>query len=92
MIEMMQLADFREETACAMAAQGQICYVELARAKGLTAYNMALSDRMKPPVIHQMQLLRTDGRILVRASDNVMVTKVEVVLLDPDRTGVVMKQ
>ena len=47
---------------------------------------------MKPPVIHQIQLLRTDRRILVQAIDNVMVTKVEVMVLDPERAGVVVEQ
>jgi len=66
-------------------------YIEPAKVRRLTAYNMALSDRMKPPVIHQIQLLllRTDGRILVRVlpDDRVMVTKVEVMVLDPERAG-----
>ena len=35
-------------------------------------HNEQLSDRMKPLVIHQIQLLRTDGRILIQASDKVM--------------------
>ena len=71
---------FRAASAYAKAAQGQPCYRELAKMKGLTAYNVALSDRRRPPVIHQIQ--HTDGRILVQASDNVMVTKVQVMVLD----------
>jgi hypothetical protein len=54
---------FREAAAAAKSAQSQPFYMELARAKGITPYNVALSDRMKPPVIHQIQ--RIDGRILI---------------------------
>jgi hypothetical protein len=47
---------------------------------------------MKPPVIHQIQLLRTDGRIRVQVlpDDNVMVTKVDVMLLDEH--GAILEQ
>ena len=52
---------------------------ELAKARKLTAYNIALSDRMMPPVIHR--ILVREGTILIQASDNVMVAKVEVQVL-----------
>jgi hypothetical protein len=54
-------------------------YEELARATHRSAYNIALSDRMQAPVIHRI-LLRGDS-ILVQASDNVMVARVEVQVL-----------
>jgi hypothetical protein len=44
------------------------------------ARKIAQSDWFNPPVIHQVQ--RRDGRILVEASDNVMVTKVVITILD----------
>ncbi len=54
-------------------------YEELAQALNQTPYEVALSDRMSPPVIHRI-LLR-GSNILIQASDNVMVTKVEVQVL-----------
>ena len=54
-------------------------YQELAKATNKSAYSIALSDRMMPPVIHRI-LLRGNS-ILVQASDNVMVAKVEVRVL-----------
>jgi len=54
-------------------------YEELARARNVTPYNIALSDRMMPPVIHRIMV--RGGSILVQASDNVMVAKVEVQVL-----------
>ena len=47
-----------------------------------TAYNFALSDWFDPPVIDCIE--RREGRILVEASDNLMVTKVRVTVLDQD--------
>ena len=54
-------------------------YEELAKATHKSAYSIALSDRMQAPVIHRM-LIRA-GSILVQASDNVMVARVEVQVL-----------
>src|ERR1044071_8461651 len=54
-------------------------YEALARATHKSIYSIALSDRMQAPVIHRI-LLR-GGSILVQASDNVMVAKVEVQVL-----------
>jgi hypothetical protein len=50
----------------------------------ITAYNLALSDWFRAPVIHRIE--RREGRILVEASDNVTVTKVRVTILDDDGT------
>lgn len=73
-----------------LAARTEPVYARLAQGTGLSAYNFAFSDWFHPPVIHQIQLLRTDGRIRVQASDNVMVTKVEVTLLDEH--GAILEQ
>ena len=72
---------FQEASAYARrAAHAQPVYIELAKAMKLTPYNIALSDRMNPPVIHRI-LYRND-RIFVEASDNVMVAKLEIMIWD----------
>ncbi len=72
---------FQEASAYARrAAHMHPVYTELAKAMKLSPYNIALSDRMNPPVIHRI-LYRND-RIFVEASDNVMVAKVEIMILD----------
>jgi hypothetical protein len=63
-------------------------YAELAKALNLTPYNVALSDRMNPPVIHR--ILVRDNKILVQASDNVMVARLEVTILD--EAGEILEQ
>src|SRR5574341_2319113 len=74
---------FREASSYARgAAKVQPIYAELAKDTMKTAYNIALSDWFNPPVIHQVQ--RGDGRILIEASDNVMVTKVVLTILDEE--------
>jgi len=76
---------FREAAFYArQAAQDQPIYAELAAATTMkTAYNFALSDWWHAPVIHRIE--RQDGRILVEATDNVMVANVQVTILDEKR-------
>jgi hypothetical protein len=62
------------------AAKTHPIYAELAEGTTKSAYNMALSDWFHPPVVHQIE--RKAGKIRVQASDNVMVTKVQVTILD----------
>ena len=64
------------------AAKSQPIYGELAAGTIKSAYNFALSDWFNPPVIHCVE--RRDGLIRVEASDNVMVTKVVIMILDGD--------
>jgi hypothetical protein len=64
------------------AAKTQPIYAELAKGTTKSAYNWALSDWFNPPVIHRIE--RKDGMIRVLASDNVMVAKVRVKILDTD--------
>ena len=64
------------------AAKAQPIYAELAAGTIKSAYNFALSDWFNPPVIHNIE--RVDGHVRVQASDNVMVTKVWVTVLDGD--------
>ena len=74
---------FREASSYARgAARAQPVYAELAKGTMKTAYNIALSDWFNPPVIHEVQ--RRDNKILVESSDNVMVTKVQVTILDKE--------
>lgn len=65
------------------AAKEYPIYAELAEAakdQWLSAYNFALKDWYEAPVIHRIE--RRDGRILVEATDNVMVTQVRVTVFD----------
>jgi hypothetical protein len=58
------------------ASKQQPIYAELAKGTTKNAYNWALSDWFKPPVIRRIE--RQEGKIRVLAKDNVMVTKVEI--------------
>ena len=72
---------FREAVTYANAAQVKPLYVELAAVTPMqTAYNLALRDWWKPPVIHRIK--RRKGQILVEATDNIMVSRVRVSILD----------
>ena len=72
---------FQEAVAYAReASKTQPIYAKLAKGTIKSAYNFALSDWFNPPVIHHIE--HKDGRIRVEASDNVMVTKVQVTILD----------
>ncbi|HEX6270560.1 MAG TPA: hypothetical protein VFZ43_10010 [Anaerolineales bacterium] len=72
---------FKQAVAYAReAAKSQPIYQELAKGTILSPYNIALSDWFNPPVIHEIK--QVQGRILIRASDIVMVTSVQVMILD----------
>ena len=73
---------FKERTQWAKWAQHEYpIYAQLAAERPMVhAYNMAIADISHPPVIHR--ILRKDGRILVQASDDVMVDKVRVDIRD----------
>ncbi|HSL43507.1 MAG TPA: hypothetical protein VK897_08745 [Anaerolineales bacterium] len=66
------------------AAKTNPLYAELAAAAPMkTAYNFALSDWFNPPQVHRIE--RKKGCIRVNVSDDVLVTKVRVTVLDaPD--------
>jgi hypothetical protein len=64
------------------AAKKYPIYAQLAKGTVKSPYNWALSDWFNPPVIDLIE--RKDGRIRVRATDNVMVTKVQVSVLDEE--------
>jgi hypothetical protein len=55
-------------------------YAQKAAGTSKNAYNLALRDWQKPPVIHRIEW--NDGKIRVRAHDDVMVTRVTVTILD----------
>jgi len=74
---------FQRATAYAKdAAHRYPIYAEMAAGTLKNAYNVAVSDWCNPPVIHQIE--RAEGCIRVRASDNVMVTRVQVTVLDEE--------
>ena len=70
------------------AAKTQPIYAELARGTTKNAYNWALSDWFNPPVIHSIR--RTGAAIGVEASDDVLVAKVRLQILD--ETGQVLEE
>ena len=65
-----------------VAAKTNPVYANLSKGTMKTAYNIALADWFKPPVIRAIQW--QGGRILVDATDNVQVTKVRVTILDEE--------
>jgi hypothetical protein len=72
---------FREAVSYARAAQVKPLYVDLAAVTPMkTAYNLALRDWWEPPVIHRVE--RREGYIRVEATDNIMVSRVRVSILD----------
>jgi hypothetical protein len=73
---------FQEASAYArQAAKVHPIYAELAAVTPMkTAYNFALSDWCRAPEIHRIE--RREGRVLVQASDNIMVAKVCVTIFD----------
>jgi hypothetical protein len=73
---------FQEASAYAkQAAKVHAVYADLAAVTPMkTAYNFALSDWWHAPVIHRIQ--RRKGCIRVEASDNIMVARVRVTILD----------
>ena len=63
-------------------------YAQLAAGTVKSPYNWALSDWFNPPVIHGIQ--RMGNLIRVEASDNVLVAKVRVTILDAE--GKILEQ
>ena len=75
---------FKEGVAYARyAAKTQPIYTQLAAGTTKTAYNIALSDWFNPPVIHNIEQQKS-GLIRIEATDNVLVTKVIVTVLDAE--------
>ena len=74
---------FTEASAYATVAQFEPVYVKLtAAAPTKTAYNFAVSDWCHAPEIHGIE--RKKGCIRVKATDNVLVARVRVTVLDED--------
>jgi len=74
---------FRQAAAYAReAAKTQPVYAQLAAGTVKSPYNWALSDWFHPPVIRSIE--RKDGKIRVNATDNVLVSKVVLRVLDAE--------
>jgi hypothetical protein len=73
---------FKDRTQWAKWAQHEYpVYAQLAAERPMiTAYNLAIKDIAHPPVIHEV--LRKEGRILVHASDEIIVAGVKVTICD----------
>jgi hypothetical protein len=73
----------RVKLASAYASEAKTWPVYLERArrkKNQSAYNLAFADWFHPPVIHSIE--QGDGRVRVKASDDMQVTRVDVRVLD----------
>jgi hypothetical protein len=76
-------SNFREAVSYAKAYQRNPVYVELAEVTPMnTAYNFALSDWMHAPKIHRIE--QREGCILVEATDNILVARVRVTVMDEE--------
>jgi hypothetical protein len=64
------------------AAKTQPIYAQLAAGTVKSPYNWALSDWFHPPMIRSIE--RKDGKIRINATDNVLVSKVVVRVLDAE--------
>ena len=74
---------FRAAAAYArQAAKTEPIYAERARQTRQPAYNVALSDYLRPPAIVAVE--RTDEALRVHAEDNVKVTRVVMTVLDAE--------
>jgi hypothetical protein len=73
---------FREAAAYARTQKLNPVYVEKAQGTAKCSYNVAIADWLHPPVIQRIE--RDGGMIRVQARDNVMVTKVEVMIINED--------
>ena len=64
-----------------VAAKENPIYAQKAKGTALNAYNVAVRDWRRPPVIYSMDMDR-EGKVRVSAHDDVMVTRVTVSVLD----------
>lgn len=69
----------QQAAAYAKAAKGNPIYIKKAEGTAKNAYNVALGDWFKPPVIDRIQW--QEGKVRVSAHDDVMVTRVTVTIL-----------
>jgi hypothetical protein len=65
-----------------VASKENPIYAQKAAGTALNAYNVALRDWLKPPVIRRIEWY--DGRVRVSAHDDLMVTRVTVSILNED--------
>jgi hypothetical protein len=72
----------QQAAAYAKAAKDNPIYINKAAGTAKNAYNVALGDWFKPPVIRRIEC--QDGKVRVSASDDVMVTRVTVSVLDEE--------
>lgn len=78
-----QQSRMKEAAAYArVAAKDNPIYAKVAEGTAKNAYNVAVGDWFNPPVIRRIEL--HDGHIRVSATDDVMVTRVTVTILDDE--------
>ena len=72
----------QQAAAYAKVAKDNPIYIKKAAGTAKNAYNFALGDWFKPPVIDRIQW--HEGQVRVSAHDDVMVTRVTVTILDEE--------
>ncbi len=84
------LEKFRQAIVYAKGAQGAPEYQDIARARELSAYNVAIADFLHPPEIRQIDLSsyhgKADDTIAIFAVDDVKVKTVGVMIVNDDGT------
>ena len=78
--QLAQQQAFREAAAYARTQKLNPTYIEDAEETAKCSYNVAITDWLHPPVIHRIE--RKGGVIRVQANDNVMVTKIDIRVVD----------
>jgi hypothetical protein len=75
-----EVAPYASHLAKVHPIYAELAAGEVARGKWMSPYNFALADCLVPPVIQRIE--RCESLIRVQATDNIGVTKVQVVVLD----------
>ena len=90
-VQQLHVQLFREAVIYAksvIADDAKKAVYEAAVKNGKSAFNLAIADFMKPPVISEMDNSnytgQTGGKIRVRATDNFRITEINVTIFDPE--------
>jgi hypothetical protein len=91
--QLLHLEQFREAVIYAksvMANPGRKAEYEPLVSRGISVYNLAVADFLKPPVIREMDISNYTGqageKIRVRATDNFRISEIRVTVFKADNT------